>query len=125
LHELREKTGTYSRHSRHSMPCVSTLTWPCAALDELAHRLDERYTDPRHKFSLTLVVLLALETRTVTAGMSAHACAGTTLAVAIAQAGVRAVLEASLDLASFAEGVLYRPSVNTRILVWHGKESAS
>jgi hypothetical protein len=55
----------------------------------------------------------------------AHACPGATLAVAIAQAGERAVLEAGLDLASLAEGVLYRPSVNTRIPVWHGKESAS
>jgi hypothetical protein len=42
------------------------------APDELAHRLDERYTDPRQVLALTLVVLLALETRTAIASISLY-----------------------------------------------------
>src|SRR5215211_6857858 len=45
---------------------------PPAAPDELAHRLDERYTDPRHVLALTLVVLLALQARTAIASISLY-----------------------------------------------------
>ena len=53
--------------------------------------------------------------RVYTFGVGVHACPGEVFAVAIAQTGVRHLLEAGLDLDRLLERFTYRPSANTRI----------
>jgi cytochrome P450 len=53
--------------------------------------------------------------RTFTFGVGPHACPGTALAIAIAAAGLEALLDADVPLDGLADGVTYRPSVNVRI----------
>ena len=53
--------------------------------------------------------------RLFTFGMGVHACPGEMLAVSIAAAGVRALLDAGLDPAGLPARLTYRPSANTRI----------
>ena len=64
--------------------------------------------------------------RSFTFGAGPHACPGEALAVAIATAGVEALLLAGVDPARLAESYAYRPSVNARIPIFghgSGKES--
>ena len=53
--------------------------------------------------------------RTLTFGDGAHACPGEIIAIAIATAGVRALLDRRLDLEALTRTVTYRPSLNLRI----------
>lgn len=55
------------------------------------------------------------ERQVFTFGLGLHACPGEALAVAIAEAGVRALLDAGVEPASLLEGVRYRASGNTRV----------
>jgi cytochrome P450 len=56
-----------------------------------------------------------LDRRLFTFGAGPHACPGETLAAAIAQAGVAALLASGLDPSTLLPRVTYRPSANARI----------
>jgi cytochrome P450 len=62
--------------------------------------------------------LLRADRQSFTFGAGAHACPGQRLAVAIAGAGVRHVLDLGLDLQGLAAAARYRPSLNTRVPVF-------
>jgi cytochrome P450 len=53
--------------------------------------------------------------RLFTFGLGVRACPGEALATAIAEAGVRALLEAGLEPDALLDGVRYRASMNTRV----------
>ena len=53
-----------------------------------------------------------------TFGVGPHACPGQSVALTIAGVGVAQCLTDGLDLAQFASRIVYRPSVNARVLVW-------
>lgn len=55
------------------------------------------------------------ERRSFTFGLGPHACPGEAVAVAIATAGVAALLAAGVAPERVAAAPTYRPSVNTRI----------
>jgi cytochrome P450 len=55
------------------------------------------------------------ERRIFTFGHGAHACPGEAMATAIAHAGVARLLAAGLEPERLADGIGYRPSVNTRV----------
>ena len=55
------------------------------------------------------------ERRLFTFGLGVHACPGESLACTIAEAGVRALLEAGLEPEPLLGRLHYRPSMNTRI----------
>jgi cytochrome P450 len=50
-----------------------------------------------------------------TFGVGAHACPGEMLASAIAEAGVRRLLDAGLEPSRLLDSLTYRASVNTRV----------
>jgi cytochrome P450 len=56
--------------------------------------------------------------RTFTFGVGAHACPGETLAVGIAEAGVRQLLDSGLRVEELARPTRYRVSSNARVPVW-------
>ena len=58
-------------------------------------------------------------------GAGSHTCPGGELAVAIAEAGVRRVVEADVDLAELAACSTYRPSVNARIPMFGEREASA
>jgi cytochrome P450 len=55
-----------------------------------------------------------------TFGAGRHACAGATIAIGIAAAGIQALMASGLDIASLAGPVEYRRSVNSRIPLFGG-----
>ena len=55
-----------------------------------------------------------------TFGAGRHACAGQAIATAIAAAGIQALIAHGLDIASLADPVAYRRSINSRIPVFGG-----
>jgi cytochrome P450 len=55
-----------------------------------------------------------------TFGAGRHACAGQTIATTIAAAGIQALIAHGLDIASLADPVAYRRSINSRIPVFGG-----
>jgi cytochrome P450 len=63
------------------------------------------------------------ERRLYTFGAGAHACPGDGFAIAIAEVGVRHLIEAGLDFGRLAERVTYRPSANVRIPVFQTQEA--
>lgn len=54
-----------------------------------------------------------------TFGMGVHACPGEILAASIVRAGIELLLGSELDFARLLENVTYRPSINTRIPLFH------
>jgi cytochrome P450 len=58
------------------------------------------------------------ERRLFTFGVGVHSCPGVSLAVTIAQAGIRQLLATGLDWELLAQPATYRPSVNARIPQW-------
>jgi cytochrome P450 len=58
--------------------------------------------------------------RSFTFGADRHACAGQTIATAIAAAGIQALMAHDLDIASLSGPVEYRRSVNSRIPLFGG-----
>jgi cytochrome P450 len=55
-----------------------------------------------------------------TFGTGRHACAGQAAAIAVAAAGIQALIEHGLDIAALAGPVEYRRSVNSRIPLFGG-----
>ncbi|HKZ05151.1 MAG TPA: cytochrome P450 [Methylomirabilota bacterium] len=111
--------------SRHDAPVQNTRRWVADAGAVAGHDMAAG--------DIVLVVLAAAnrdpaanprphdfdphrpERRVFTFGVGPHACPGEMLAVAIASAGVAALLDAGLDPAGLPPRLTYRPSGNTRI----------
>jgi cytochrome P450 len=58
--------------------------------------------------------------RSFTFGAGRHACAGPAIAASIAAAGIQALIEHGLDVASLARSVQYRRSINSRVPLFGG-----
>jgi cytochrome P450 len=80
--------------------------------------------DPRANESPEMFDVERVNRAMFTFGAGPHACPGQRLAVSIAAAGVRRVLESDIDLAALVDGVTYQKSGNVRIPIFVERNTA-
>jgi cytochrome P450 len=114
-----------SEVARHDAPVQNTRRWvadagvvagrPMAAGDAILVLLAAANRDPAVNTDPDCFEAGRQDRRAFTFGLGAHACPGEALAVAIASAGVAAMLAAGVAPERVAAAPAYRPSVNTRV----------